>query len=156
MPDTREERQTAVSFLLPFQPRGVEPDPGIDQAERQAAVLSYSGILAGETEPEPEPSFSGEPLVFSQLEVQLSGSKYYVTGLMTIHAGGGKVMPTALGLGAIDTFRADPVGGYVPHYEPTTGVLTLQYGDHDSGADGVLIADPDAVVANVPFEASGV
>lgn len=44
--DTREERQSALGFLLPFHSRGVEPDPGIDQAERQSAALVYSGIAA--------------------------------------------------------------------------------------------------------------
>ena len=45
--DTREDRQSALGMLLPFQARGVEPDPGIDAAERQAAGLVYSGIAAG-------------------------------------------------------------------------------------------------------------
>jgi len=42
--NTREDRMSAVSMLLPFQQPGVEPDPGIDASERQAAAWMYSGI----------------------------------------------------------------------------------------------------------------
>lgn len=48
MPATREERQATISFLMPFQPRGIDPDIGIDQAERQIAAYSYPGIAAEE------------------------------------------------------------------------------------------------------------
>jgi len=44
--DTREERQTSIAILMPFQSRGVDPDIGIDQGERQTAAFSYSGITA--------------------------------------------------------------------------------------------------------------
>ena len=46
MTDTREKRQSAASLLMPFRPRGVDPDPGIDKAERQATAHTYSGIEA--------------------------------------------------------------------------------------------------------------
>jgi hypothetical protein len=46
--NTREKRQSAVSFLVPLFVPGVEPDsPTVEEPERQAAGLVYSGILAG-------------------------------------------------------------------------------------------------------------
>lgn len=45
--DTRQKRNTALSFLVPIFVPGVAPASGIDQADRQAAVQIYSGILAG-------------------------------------------------------------------------------------------------------------
>lgn len=44
--DSREKRQSAVSFLIPSYPPGVEPS-SLDNAARQAAVWVYSGILSG-------------------------------------------------------------------------------------------------------------
>lgn len=44
---TREHRQSALGLLLPFQTPAVEPDPGLDAQERQAAAWMYSGIGAG-------------------------------------------------------------------------------------------------------------
>lgn len=44
--DNREERQSAISFLLRSFVPGVAPSI-IDQAERQSAAYSYPGILAG-------------------------------------------------------------------------------------------------------------
>ncbi len=43
--DTREKRQSAGCFMMPWLPVGVDPGPQ-DQAERQAAAWVYSGILA--------------------------------------------------------------------------------------------------------------
>ncbi len=43
--DTREKRQTAGCLLMPWMPVGVNPGTH-DQAERQAAVWVYAGILA--------------------------------------------------------------------------------------------------------------
>jgi len=44
--DNREERQSAVSFLLRSFAPGVAPST-FDQAQRQSAAYSYPGILAG-------------------------------------------------------------------------------------------------------------
>lgn len=43
--DNREERQSAISFLMRWMPPGVDPS-AIDQAERQSAAYAYPGIPA--------------------------------------------------------------------------------------------------------------
>ena len=48
--DTREKRQSALSLLVPCYPPGVDPS-SIDQAERQASVWTYSGILSTDQVP---------------------------------------------------------------------------------------------------------
>lgn len=44
--DTREKRNSALSLLVPVFVPGIAPS-AMNQAQRQAAALVYSGILAG-------------------------------------------------------------------------------------------------------------
>lgn len=71
--DTREKRQSALSFLVPTFVPGVEPDsPAVEEPERQAGYWSYAGILAEYPVP-PMPlcgSVAIRPLVLATLQVQ--------------------------------------------------------------------------------------
>ncbi len=51
--DTRQKRESAVSLLVPSMIPGVVPTGTVTQAERQASVWIYSGILAGSAVPVP-------------------------------------------------------------------------------------------------------
>ncbi len=44
---TRQNRQSAVSLLVPSYIPGVVPTGTVDQNERQASIWSYSGVAAG-------------------------------------------------------------------------------------------------------------
>lgn len=95
-------------------------------------------------------------ITFSSLTYQPVGHQWRVHGLVTFASGGGVVTPAAIGLSVIDRFSAEPLGGYVPQYTPSTGQLDALYGNYDDTGDSVLIADASATLANVPFEAYGV
>jgi len=53
--DTKQKRQSALNFLRAFSPRLLFPDGTINQGDRQAALVSYSGILATITLTPPNP-----------------------------------------------------------------------------------------------------
>jgi hypothetical protein len=45
--DTKQKRQSSFNFIRAFSLRLQFPDGTIDQGDRQTALISYSGILAG-------------------------------------------------------------------------------------------------------------
>lgn len=63
----------------------------------------------------------------------------------TSYASGGWALPLSkLGVSRLDTFHADPVGGYVPTYDTTNHKLQVFYGDYNNASDGPLIENATA------------
>lgn len=94
-------------------------------------------------------------LTFTELHKEPVGSRYRVTGLMSITSGGGTLTAADVQLDSIVDFHARPQGGYVFDWIKSTGVIAAKYGDYDAVADGVLITDASASQSNIPFEAWG-
>ncbi len=92
---------------------------------------------------------------FSNVEHNTAGAKRKVTAVMAITTGSETITAAPLGLTQLDSFRAEPTGGYVFDFVKSTGVLTARYADYDAVADGVLIAHSAASVSNIAVEAEG-
>ena len=60
--DTALKRYSAMNIGSPWRGLNVVPNVAIPQGERQAVLFMYSGILAGASEPEPEPG-AGNPYI---------------------------------------------------------------------------------------------
>jgi len=152
--DNREERQSAISFLLRSFAPGVAPST-FDQAQRQSAAYSYPGILAGlPVLPGPDAYTGGSATATLQaipggslLEIiGLAPAGYRVRGLVTriVAAFGTSNGLTALLLG-------DPVLNDRWGHQPSL-VLDAQTNQRDAHSDREPIAPTGGYALQVAAE----